>query len=318
MDFVLVSGPPPPRAQLSKLLLTLYSKFQSKNNKHSFVLCLKKLTQQRINMANRLVASSILRQRSTLPGFISAQCQQQQRCLQVSATKWNVEAQPNERQQSSAATMTNKFIAQARKERNIMDKEPTPFVQLENLPSTTTMEDIRKLAREALPEGDKSINEVVFVRQENFDFKGRCIVSMKSAEDAQRVIEYGNRRVMGGNVVKMSHVGNLSDKVRTRELRSVADQTSASGRSVTFSGLPMLTQPEHLLGYLRSRNFYPVEGTADSIIQLETKKQATVSKFLVKFDTESEAWRAVRRFHNDEFLLNKRNERYKLNVSVVY
>ena len=48
---------------------------------------------------------------------------------------------------------------------------------------------------------------VVFVRSDNFDFSGRCIISMKSAEDAQRVFEYGNRRVIGGNVVKMTHVG---------------------------------------------------------------------------------------------------------------
>ena len=48
------------------------------------------------------------------------------------------------------------------------------------------------------------------------------------------------------------------------------------------------------------------------------KKQAVVSKFLVKFESESEAWRAVRKFHNGEFKLNKRNELYKLNVSVVY
>ncbi|KAG2216924.1 hypothetical protein INT45_004120, partial [Circinella minor] len=206
----------------------------------------------------------------------------------------------------------------ARKERNIIHKEPTPFIQIDQLPITTTTEDIRKLAREALPNGDQSINEVVFVRSDSFDFMGRCIIAMKSAEDAQRVFEYGNRRVIGGNVIKMTHVSKISEKLRPVELKSVADQTSASGRSVTLTGFPLLTKPEHVLGYLRSRNFYPVEGVEDSIIRLNTKKQATVSKFLIKFDSESEAWRAVRKFHNGEFKLNKRNEIYKLSVSVVY
>ena len=50
---------------------------------------------------------------------------------------------------------------------------------------------------------------VVFVRTDNFDFMGRCVIAMKSAEDAQRVFEYGNRRVIGGNVVKMTHVSLL-------------------------------------------------------------------------------------------------------------
>ncbi|KAI8150241.1 hypothetical protein BJV82DRAFT_586411 [Fennellomyces sp. T-0311] len=262
-------------------------------------------------MASRVVLSSILRQRSAL-SRIGLNKPQQQRCFQISAPTCNAE------KSSAAATMTSKFIAQVRKERNIVSKEPTRFVQIDALPATTTTEDIKKLAREALPEGDKSINEIVFVRNDNFDFNGRCIITMKTAEDAQRVIEYGNRRVMGGNVVKMQHIGKLSDKVRTRELMSVADATSASGRAVVFTGLPLLTKPEHLLGYLRSRNFYPVEGTADSIMRLPSKKQATVSKFLVKFDSESEAWRAVRKFHNTDFLLTKRNEKYNLHVAVVY
>ncbi|KAI7850886.1 hypothetical protein BDC45DRAFT_517376 [Circinella umbellata] len=267
-------------------------------------------------MANRLITCSILRQKSTLPRIVFGQCQQQQqRYFQMSATHYNVEQPKNE---SPAATLTNKFIAHARKERNIIDKEPTRFIQIDHLPITTTTEDIRKLAREALPNGDQSIDEVVFVRTDNFDFMGRCVIAMKSAEDAQRVFEYGNRRVIGGNVVKMTHIGRISEKVRPVELKSAADQTSASGRSVTIIGLPSLTKPEHVLGYLRSRNFYPVEGAEDSIIRLNTKKQATVSKFLVKFDSESEAWRAVRKFHNEEFKLNRRNEIYKLAVSVVY
>lgn len=49
-----------------------------------------------------------------------------------------------------------------------------------------------------------------------------------------------------------------------------ADGTSASGRSVLFVGLPPMTQPTHLLGFLRARNFYPEDGTVDSVIRLET------------------------------------------------
>ena len=59
-------------------------------------------------MANRLIASSILRQKSTLPRIVLAQCQQQQqRYFQISTTQYNVE-KPKE--ESTATTMTNKFI----------------------------------------------------------------------------------------------------------------------------------------------------------------------------------------------------------------
>lgn len=49
-----------------------------------------------------------------------------------------------------------------------------------------------------------------------------------------------------------------------------------------------------------------------------SKEQSTVAKFLVKFDSESEAWRCVRTFHNTDFLLKSRQENYRLQLSVAY
>jgi hypothetical protein len=49
-----------------------------------------------------------------------------------------------------------------------------------------------------------------------------------------------------------------------------------------------------------------------------SKDQSTVAKFLVKFDSESEAWRCVRTFHNTDFLLKHRQENYKLQLNVAY
>lgn len=106
--------------------------------------------------------------------------------------------------------------------------------------------------------------------------------------------------------------------LRSPELTSITDSTNASGRAVVISGLPSRTQTDHLLGFLRSRNFFPIEGASDNVLALKTKEQSTVSKFLVKFDSESEAWRCVRAFHNTDFVLQKRNENYKLSVSVAY
>lgn len=47
---------------------------------------------------------------------------------------------------------------------------------------------------------------VVFVRGDTFDVTGNCYVAMDKPEDAQRLIEYGHLRMVGGNVVRMSHV----------------------------------------------------------------------------------------------------------------
>lgn len=58
--------------------------------------------------------------------------------------------------------------------------------------------------------------------------------------------------------------------MRRQELNSVGDIESAAGRSVMVVGFPSPTKPEHLLGYLRSRNFYPAEGSLDNVIKLKT------------------------------------------------
>ncbi|KAI9320552.1 hypothetical protein BX666DRAFT_1206366 [Dichotomocladium elegans] len=266
-------------------------------------------------MASRPILSIFARRHAAFTTVVRASVSRNEQCrlFQTSAM-----AQSNSTQREKGERLTSKFIDQVKKEQNLNAKEPTSVIQVDALPVTTTVEDIRKLAREALPDGDKAIREVVFVRNEYFEFDGRCVISMKSAEDAQRVLEYGNRRLIGGNMIRMSHINKLSDKIRSAVLYSVSDAQSAAGRSVMITGMPKLTEPQHLLGYLRSKNFFPADGSVDNIIKLKTRDQATVSKFLVKFESESEAWRAVRKFHNIEYLLAKHDTAFKLNASVVY
>jgi hypothetical protein len=49
-----------------------------------------------------------------------------------------------------------------------------------------------------------------------------------------------------------------------------------------------------------------------------SKQQALVSKFFVRFPSESDAWRAVRRFHNVTFRPSTFNNRYKIKATVAY
>lgn len=131
-----------------------------------------------------------------------------------------------------AEAITDKFIGQVKRQgKNPKGPEPTRFVQIDTLPITATTEDVLKLAREAFPSGDKSVVEskriiyafflivieleifyiAVFCRNLEFDFRGRCVVLMSSAEDARRLVEYGNRRSVGGNTVKMGYVSDTTN-----------------------------------------------------------------------------------------------------------
>lgn len=59
-----------------------------------------------------------------------------------------------------AEAITDKFIGQVKRQgKNPKRPEPTRFVQIDTLPITATTEDVLKLAREAFPNGDKSVVE---------------------------------------------------------------------------------------------------------------------------------------------------------------
>ncbi|ORX43562.1 hypothetical protein DM01DRAFT_1387099 [Hesseltinella vesiculosa] len=226
---------------------------------------------------------------------------------------------------SVSDTVTDQFIRQISNKRT---KKPIPtsdIVVIEGMPTTGTIEDIRKVAREAFDQGDKSIREVIFCRRNDFKFFGRCVVQMDSKEHAGKLVNYGNMRMIGGSHIKVKMGGqetaNSKDyinRLRRQELVSVTDATSASGRTVLVNGLPPKTTVDQLFGILRSKNLFPVEGSSRSVIPLRSHERSIVSKYLVKFDSESEAWRCVRAFHNTKFNLKARNSDYHLDVSVVY
>ncbi|KAI9304747.1 hypothetical protein BJ944DRAFT_266345 [Cunninghamella echinulata] len=223
--------------------------------------------------------------------------------------------------------VTKKFIAQAKKGHDNSKRFgiPSKLVTIDGLPITATAEDIKKMVREAITDGDKYMREAVFCRNFEFRFNGRCVVMMDSIDNARKLIEYGNFRMIGGNSISMKFtktdtrdLNEFMNKQRRRELISVTDATSAAGRSVIFTGLPPKTRTDQLLGILRSKNLFPREGTSNTVIPLRTKEQSTVAKFLIKFDNESEAWRCVRSFHNTIFTLKKFKTDYRLSVSVAY
>ncbi|KAI8988054.1 hypothetical protein BDF20DRAFT_853599 [Mycotypha africana] len=216
-----------------------------------------------------------------------------------------------------AALLANKFITHAKFQRQ-QAYIATPFVSIQHIPPTATLEDIYKLAREAFPEGDKAVKEIIFCRNQYFNLNGRCIVSMASSEDATRFIHYGNNRTLGGSILKMNYTKDVTNDFRRPELTSITDSTNFSGRSVVITGFPKTASGGTVLGHLRARNFFPIEGIEDNIVQLKTNPQSMVSKFLIKFGSESEAWRCVRTFHNTYFLLRDKDLKLKLHVNVAY
>lgn len=250
-------------------------------------------------------------------GFIVPTITRQQltRSLYTSATQSNGESLKN-----FAEALAEKFINQVKKQRQ-KKKDLTRLIQIELLPFTATAEDIRKLAREAFPKGDKSIVDMVFCRKENFAPNGKCVLLMTSGEDARRLVLYGNRRALGGNMIRMSFARKSTrdpdgylNNLRQNELRSATGTSTTAttaGQSVIITGF-YSSSTEKLLDYLSTKHFYPV----DNILFLKSKHGSAKHKHLIKFNTESEAWRCVRAFHNRQHTFDKKT--YTVQVDVLY
>ncbi|KAI9276578.1 hypothetical protein BY458DRAFT_554554 [Sporodiniella umbellata] len=216
------------------------------------------------------------------------------------------------------------FVDRFKSQTNEDADKPTRLIKIEALPSTSTLEDIRKLAREAFDNGDRSIRDIVFCRKDNLAFDGNCVVLLNSPEDATRLISYGNRRSLGGNIIKMSYVSKISqnpegylDSLRKPQLKSKDNTKHAAGSSVIISGHPF-RNIDNILGYLRSKNFFPLDGVPDSAFLIQQRRNSPVNRFLVKFESESEAWRCVRAFHNSKYTLTRTGEVYNIYAEVVY
>lgn len=108
---------------------------------------------------------------------------------------------------------------------------------------------------------------------------------MTSGEDARRLVLYGNRRALGGNMIRMSFVtihmlyyyiililyaqarkstrdpdGYLNN-LRQNELRSATGTSTTAttaGQSVIITGF-YSSSTEKLLDYLSTKHFYPVD-----------------------------------------------------------
>ena len=76
------------------------------------------------------------------------------RNIHTSFVRFNVEKNTH-----TAEALTNKFVGQVQRQNKPFRGEPTRLVQIDALPNTATKEDVLKLAREAFPEGDKSVVE---------------------------------------------------------------------------------------------------------------------------------------------------------------
>ncbi|KAJ2960351.1 hypothetical protein NQZ79_g4350 [Umbelopsis isabellina] len=204
-------------------------------------------------------------------------------------------------------------------------KEPfTELVSLQNLPDTATKEDILRLARQAFHDAETPIKEILFVRNQELQFNGRVLVVFENAKDAEHFRLMNDHVVVGGNQVKVNRVDtkNLSSNdllkgFRKSEMYSANGKTAA-GRTVILSGFPQRTNTSHVSRWLHSKGYYPEDDEENAIIQAPTKQQALVSKFFIRFPSESDAWRAVRRFHNVTFRPNTFNNRYTIKATVAY
>ncbi|KAI9030701.1 hypothetical protein CLU79DRAFT_831238 [Phycomyces nitens] len=247
------------------------------------------------------------------------------RCLYTVQATGETSRVDTRRPDSRRRDFANNLVRKAYEPKDNLN--PSTLVTIDNLPLTVTSEDIKKLVREATQKNGENIKEVVFCRTPSFNFRGRCLVHLNNVEDAASLFNYAHRRLLSGKILKAVFSGNSNESTintllaenRTRQLGSLADGTSYSGRAVEIVGFTSHTGNEYVYNKLTHRNVFPIEGVENNLIKLPSLKGAASSKFLVKFGTEAEAWRCVRTFHNTKHTMHKNTSReYQLRASVIY
>ncbi|KAI9276155.1 hypothetical protein BY458DRAFT_433963 [Sporodiniella umbellata] len=211
--------------------------------------------------------------------------------------------------------LVEKFVEQTREV-----KQSSRLIRIDGLPRTVTTQDILKLAREAFKNGDKSVVDMAFSRKKkSFRMTGKCIILMASIEEARRFILYGHQRYLGGNKMHMSFDLNKTPENYLKMIRHIGlkSENTSSGCSVLISGFPSYTA-KYLLNHLSKKDFYPADGVTDNVVRLRSKREAEHFKYVIKFETESEAWRCVRTFHNSAYTVHSTQKTHIIQTNVVY
>ncbi|OZJ04481.1 hypothetical protein BZG36_02675 [Bifiguratus adelaidae] len=140
----------------------------------------------------------------------------------------------------------------------------------------------------------------VFLRNEYFQLRGRCILRLNSAEDAQDFIQKNNGVFVGGNRITVHPMTLDEEQDRSRDplsrFRHPQLRTGA-GQSVVVTGLPKIVEREELVDYLKSKGFYPSNTTKVPVRELKVAPAASVRKYLAEFKSPSEAYRCARKLH---------------------
>lgn len=229
-------------------------------------------------------------------------------------------------------------------------------VLISNLPSTATPTDIRALARETKTFND--VGRIEFIYARSFRPTGKALISMSSPMRARMFEEDAHGRIVGGKMINAD-----LRSVQTRKdflLKTYGNWPESyqipfdlieyeTGKLVLLRNIPQDTFEARLeerlanrydlrpqdrwrakrssyAGYLHDSKGYG--GTHDAVlggvIKLpKTHPDATTTNFIVRCQTQSEAMRLVRRWHNTYFApatfdIQDTGGRYRVSASILY
>lgn len=229
-------------------------------------------------------------------------------------------------------------------------------VLLSALPLTATPSDIRALARETKTAND--VGRIEFVYTRSLRPSGKAIASFSSPAHAQRFEESANGRIMGGRMIRahryslescnnlLRHTYGNWPEAYQLPLDLIEYET---GKLVLLSNIPHETYEARLEERLADRydlrpqdrwrgkrssyaaynlNRKGYGGSHDEVLGGVLKlprphADATTTSFIVRCQTQTEAMRLVRRWHNTYFApktfdIQDTGGRYRVTASILY
>jgi len=184
-------------------------------------------------------------------------------------------------------------------------------IQLSNVPPTATPADLRRLITRAQVPGV----EQVAIEYFHLEPTGSAYLQLTHPDFLQSNLDALEKVTISGlhPIAEPSYRRTMDLQLQGHGLSSELD---CNGKSVAIWVFPKKMQPARLADFLVGFNFPPGE---PYIFQIPMSvPYTTVSRFLVRLASVSEAHRLVRELHMTQFKPEEHGTRYSLRARVIY
>ncbi|CAH1760853.1 11251_t:CDS:2 [Entrophospora sp. SA101] len=221
--------------------------------------------------------------------------------------------------------------------RRIYNEELSIFIKISNLPLTAIPRDIHSLTY-GIPGYNYEFTDrnyqIYFIKTDHFLPTRTAIVKFRNERLADIFFRYNEKKFRFGNQLELTYIlqneksrnntDSFMDFLKKNTVIKYGPTLSLSGRLVLVTGLPKQIKIARLASFFdeSNTNKFKLNDLIEitSLIFLLGVKSSSYrySKYILRFRSIDDAYRAVRKYHNTYFDPINHNDLYKIKAQIVY